>query len=168
MRIILLGILLIPAALSAQQKQHKGFVSLEPSIHFYKKAEPAFGFQLSGNGQLGSGLYAGVEVGVVRLAKDSGIYIPFQAKFSVIPIRNKYSPMVLIEPGYGVYKSKASSSAEGTAGGFTFFGGVGLAFPGKDKSRGFLAVGYSRFGFETGSTHTSIEGVGIKLALMLL
>jgi hypothetical protein len=168
MRILSL-LLLLPSLLSAQEKKsQKGYFSLEIGTYFNK--DPAVGLHLNGNGALGKGFYAGMELRVVTFQDMDGVYIPILAKFTIIPNQNlkKVSPIAVFEPGYGLYnKTRVGPYSPAVRGGINFFGGAGLTFPETGRGRSFLMIGYSLFGFKMDDVTANVETFGVRAGFML-
>jgi hypothetical protein len=156
--------------LSYSQNDYRGYFAIEPSLYFNKKNDPAFGVNFSGSGELANGLFAGLQVGIVSFDERDKVYVPLQAKFTVAPGygTKKTSILIFLEPGFGVYQEsfKVGNDFKETTGGFTFFGGLGAAFPGKRNSKLSLVAGYSLFGFKTEDIKSNTEMFGMRLGLM--
>jgi hypothetical protein len=155
--------------ISCAQKKGAGYFSLAVGLDFpvsSNQEDPAFGFLLSGNGQLAPGSYLGIESGVVKFPGRNGLYVPLQLKLTVETNQDvtRVSPLVILAPGLGAYNS--SDGVIDSKGGFVFFGGIGLSFPGKNKNKGFIAAGYSRFGFHDGDVKSNVETIGIRAGIM--
>jgi hypothetical protein len=170
MRAFVFGLLLLPAIGFAQRKS-KGYFSFNTSLHFKSKTDPGFGGLLSGNLQVSKEFFAGVQIGALKLPNTDGVYVPLQAKFTIAPSfnSNKVSPIMLIEPVYGIHNKTyqyywGSYTEEG---GFTFFAGGGILLPASARGGLLLAVGYSSFGFKSGNETTNLEMVGVRLGVYL-
>jgi hypothetical protein len=168
-KFLLVTLLLIPF-LAIGQKQ-KGYFGFAPGIYVYKNAEPGLGLHLSGNAQMGAGVYLGGQIGVVKFKGMDGVYIPLQAKLTGIfnKDESKASPMITVEPGYGVYNKsqRVGGTTFTTQGGFTIYSGVGIALPSKGKGWGFFTLGYSAFQFTTNEVSDFVETLGIRAGIML-
>jgi len=153
------------------QKKSKGYFSITSSLHFTSKADPGFGGLASGNLQVTKEFFAGVQLGAIKLPNTDGVYVPLQAKFTIAPSfhSNKVSPVMLIEPGYGIhsktYKYYYGSYTE--EGGFTFFAGAGVLLPVSTRGGLLLAVGYSSFGFTMANEKSNLEMIGVRLGVYL-
>lgn len=153
------------------QSQKQGYFSFGLGANFAQVYDPVIGVHLSGNGEIGKGFFAGIEIGAVKFQEFEGVYLPLQLKFTVAPKINtdKVSPLIVLAPGYGVYNKavRVGSINITNQGGMVFYGGLGLAFPGKGKSRGYLTLGYSMFGFTTNEIKSYAEMIGLRAGVML-
>lgn len=158
-------LLLLPFLGISQKKE--GYFALTVGANFKANTDPAFGAYLSGNGQIGPGFFIGAEIGVVKLPDLDGVYLPLLSRFTLIPRKDpkKLSPMILLQPGYGIYEKTVSNIK--TEGGFCFYGGAGVAFPGQGKGRGYLTVGYSLFGLNVNDVGANLEMIGIRAGIMI-
>jgi hypothetical protein len=165
----LLILLFLPTVTFSQQKKTSGFFQFEFGTYLIQERDPAIGVQLSGNGEFGKGFYTGLGIGVVKFQNLDGVYIPINLKFTLIAYKNKTSPMIILDPGYGAYKNsiRVGSISIVTQGGFNFFGGLGIAFGPEGKGRGFIAAGYQLFGFQVNEKAANTESIGIKFGLMI-
>lgn len=170
MRVLVFCMLLFPI-IGLAQKKSKGYLSITSSLHFKSQTDPGFGGLVSGNLQVSKEFFAGVQLGALKLPYTDGVYVPLQAKFTIAPSfhSNKVSPVMLIEPGYGIYNKTyhyyAGSYTE--EGGFTFFAGAGILLPVSARGGLMLAAGYSSFGFKAGNEKTNLEMIGARLGVYL-
>lgn len=161
--------LFLICTLSNAQTKKGGYFSIALGANFQTAPDqdPIIGGHLSGNAELGKGAYLGLEVGVVKFQLYQGVYIPIQAKFTLLPMKDKkVSPLIVLSPGLGAYNKTVFGVS--TTGGFVFYGGLGAAFSdAKKKSRAFITVGYSLFGFNVNDQDANIETIGIRAGVML-
>jgi hypothetical protein len=166
MKNILLALFLICTISSAAQK--KGYLGIEAGLNFIRYSSPAIGGHISGNGSVNQNILYGLQIGVVKFQELTGIYIPFQGRFTLLTAKDpkKISPLIFFEPGYGVYHHQENGVL--TDGGFTIYTGAGLKFPSKTNNGGaFLSVGYSSFGFVVNEVKAPQNGVGIRFGIMM-
>jgi hypothetical protein len=163
------GLFLIFTLASSAQKKNKGYSSAAINLNIGNNTQ-SFGASFGANVELSKGAFFGLEAGVLKFQDLDGIYLPMLGKFTIAPNidKNKLSPLLVLQPGYGIYQHtySAGSVQITTRGGFDFYGGVGVVFPGKGKGHGFLTVGYSLFGFTTEDVKSNLEMVGIKTGIM--
>lgn len=168
MRWGLICLLLLPV-IGLAQKKSKGYVSVNAALEFKSKTDPGFGGLASGNLQVSKEFFAGMQLGALKLPYKDGVYVPLQARFTIAPSMhsNKVSPFMLIEPGYGIY-SKTHNNFFGSyteEGGFVLFAGGGILLPASQKGGLQVSVGYSSFGFKTGTYKDNLEMVGVRLGV---
>ena len=167
MRIVFLCLLSLPLICLAQKK-NKGYFALDASLHFKSQSDPGFGGLVSGNLPVNDAFFVGLQLGAFSLPNTDGVYVPIQAKFTIAPSlhSNKISPVMLIEPGYGIH-NKTYSYGLNEEGGFTFFAAAGLLLPASSKGGLCLAVGYSSFGLKAGNEKSNLEMVAVRLGVFL-
>ena len=169
MKRLLFILILFPCLCFGQSR--KGYLSIELGTYFARNTDPAIGVHLSGNAEITPSLFLGLEAGVIKFPNLKNLYAPILARFTMMPqtSRAKATPLILVEPGYGIYRHvrKIGNLRVETEGGFDFFGGIGAVFNGKGKGRLFLAIGYSSFGFSTNDIRSNLEMVGLRLGVML-
>lgn len=166
---IMLLILIHASVLSFGQRRN-GYLGLDAGVYVVKPSNPAVGAHFSGNAELANGMFLGAEIGVVKFDHLDKVYLPLLARFSMMPDLNsgKAKLLVVLAPGYGVYDNsyRRGGIYYKENGGFSFYGGVGAAFKGKQNGSLTLTVGYSSFGFTTNGYKTNIDGVGIRFGGM--
>lgn len=148
----------------------KGYASASFNLDFPKNTEPAIGLTLSGNAAVGKGGYVGASIGLIMFKNNDGPYIPFCLRFTGIPNTNEkqFSPLVIFEPGYGIYSNsqKVGNITINSGGGFTFIGLVGISFPKVKKARPYLAAGYGNYGFTINTISDQIETFAVRAGIM--
>jgi hypothetical protein len=131
----------------------------------------AFGAQLSGNLLLSKGSFMGLEIGYLKFPKMTGLYVPVSLKLTAVinDDPNKTRPIIMIQPGYGLYNERDSeSSTIVRKGGTTIYTGIGVAFAATGNKRGYLMAGYSNYGFENNSVRSRIESIGLRAGMIIL
>lgn len=130
----------------------------------------AVGFHLSGNAVLSKGSFMGLEIGYMKFPEMKGMYVPVSLKLTSIinDDPNKTRPILMIQPGYGLYNERDSeSSTILRKGGTTIYTGLGIAFPLSGNKRGYVMAGYSNYGFELGSTRSRVQSIGIRAGMII-
>jgi hypothetical protein len=145
-------LLIVSIVVSSVMYGQKGFSTASLTTTFGSDLGSGFGADISGNGKIAAPLYLGFGVGVTKFSDLNDPYFPFTARITFIPAKNFRNtiPLILVEPGYGLYSSKGRTSSDyNTNGGFTFFGGVGFATASKGKARAQASIGYSALMLKT-------------------
>lgn len=167
MKQVLSALFLILVLDSTAQKK-SGYASI--SLAGYFSGNQAFGGHVSGNAEMGKDAYIGLEIGGLKFEELPGIYFPLQARFTLWPETGKpVRPMVILSPGYGVYKKAIGTNGVyvETTGGFTFYGGAGATFSGKGKGSGYVSLGYSLFQFTTENLKSNLKTFGIRAGMII-
>jgi hypothetical protein len=164
-------VLLLSSSLTAFSQRRSGYAELDAGIYFIKQVDPAIGAHFSGNIELTNAVFLGAELGVVKFDHIKKAYLPLLARFSIMPSSGgkRINPLVVLAPGYGVYEEKfrVGNTWYESKGGFSFYGGAGVAFPGKGRGSLVMTIGYSTFGFTTNGHKSNIDGVGLRIGAMI-
>jgi hypothetical protein len=171
MRMLLFIAMLMPMLTHSQERKDydRGYFSFKVGSFIPKDIKPSIGFYMNPNFRIVKSFYAGLDFGLVKFQEYKGVYAQVLAKLSMMPNNNlgKLSPIMMVEPGIGVYHK---TMAEGMSDGElrpNFFGGGGVAFPTMKRGRRFFIVaGYSLFGFKIDQVKTNMHTVGVLTGVM--
>lgn len=163
-------VLLIHTSHSSFSQRKNGYLGLDAGVYVIKYYDPAVGAHFSGNAELAKDMFLGAEIGIVKFDGIRKIYAPLLARFSMMPDigSGRTRLLILLAPGYGLYDDsyRRGDIYYKEKGGFSFYGGMGAAFKGKQNGYLTLTVGYSTFGFSTNGHKSNIDGVGIRFGGM--
>jgi hypothetical protein len=147
-------------------QQRNGYLGLEAGVYIVEPYDPGVGAHFSGNAEVANDMFLGAEIGVVNFHRLDKVYLPLLARFSMMPAlrSGKARLLVVLAPGYGFYDDsyRRGGVYYQSKGGFSFYGGIGAAFKGKQNGYITLTIGYSTFGFTTNGYKSNIDGVGIR------
>jgi hypothetical protein len=134
---------------------------------YYK---PVISARLSGGVNLKNLALVGIGVGVTKFKEFKKVYVPVFGTITVADFTKRVSPLVVLEPGYGIYNEKirVGNSTLTREGGFTFFGGGGVAIAASSKANLSFSVGYAYYGFNTAGINSSVKGVGFQFTVTAL
>ncbi len=166
--ILLLAALLSSSFLFAQKRD--GFLSGTFQVDAPEHYDPIVSARLSGGGKLSNMALLGIGVGVTKIKEYKKLYVPVFGTITVADFTKKLSPLVVLEPGYGIYKENIRSGNRRTTreGGFTFFGGAGVAIAASSKANLSFSVGYAHYGFSIDDYNYAIKGVGVRFTATAL
>ena len=170
MKYILLLAILYSSAAIAQKKYSKGFLSGTFQVDAPEHYKPIISGRLSGGVKLNNIALLGIGIGVTKFKEFKKIYVPVFGTITVADFSKKLSPLVVFEPGYGIYneKLKIGNRSVTREGGFTFFGGGGVAVAATSKANLSFSVGYSLYSFNTAGINSSVKGVGFRFTVTAL
>lgn len=151
---------------SSFSQQRSGYLGLDAGVYIVEPYDPGVGAHFSGNAEVANDMFLGAEIGAVKFHRLDKAYLPLLARFSMMPAlrSGKARLLIVLAPGYGFYDDsyRRGGAYYKSKGGFTFYGGIGAAFKGKQRGYLTVTVGYSNFGFTTNGYKTNIDGVGIR------
>lgn len=113
------------------------------------------------------GLYAGVGTAFLKFDNTPDFFFPVFANISYFGIQpaKKVFPVMLFQPGYGIYHHEEAGIV--TKGGLTFHSSIGIGYPFLFHRRGYATFGYTHYTFITGDVKTFRNSVGGRLAILL-
>jgi hypothetical protein len=152
--------------ISSFGQKRNGYLGLDAGVYITEPYDPGVGAHFSGNAEVSNDMFLGLEIGAVKFHRLDKVYLPLLARFSMMPsLRSgKARLLIVLAPGYGFYDDsyKRGSVYYKSKGGFSFYGGLGAAFKGKQNGYLTVTIGYSTFGFSANDYKTNINGVGIR------
>jgi len=154
-------------SLSSFAQKSRGFVSGSFQVDAPEHYKPIVSARLSGGANLNNLVLLGIGVGVTKFKEFNKVYVPVFGTISVADFRKRVSPLLVLEPGYGFYSEKENNDFE-DHGGFTFFGGGGVAIAASQKANLSFSVGYSHYEFETRGKHYKVNGPGFRFTITAL
>lgn len=164
MKKLIFFLLLTPILSSAQ----KSYYSIDAAVDWPKNVELGYGIRLHGGAVIEDNVFLGVGAGVTKLDEVKGVYVPlfFNISFAY-NAKNKLFPILVLQPGYGIYKHTTTILNQDitTNGGFTFYGGAGFGYSG-EETKTHITFGYSRYGFKTGKAGSYMDGMALRLSFM--
>lgn len=165
-RTLILFLLCFTITSSFAQKRN-GYLGLEGGLYLNQPPyDVGAGLHFSGNAEISNDMFMGLEIGAVKFHHLHKPYLPLLARFSMMPsLRSgKARLLIVLAPGYGFYDDdyRRGQVYYKSKGGFSFYGGVGAAFKGKQNGYLTVTIGYSTFGFTTNDYKTNVDGVGIR------
>src|SRR5215208_515329 len=103
MKCLLVILFFIPCLCFGQSRNT--YFSIELGSYFSRSSNPSIGAHFSGNAEISPNFFVGLEAGVVKFPKLNNLYVPVLARFTMMPRTklSKASPLILVEPGYGIY-----------------------------------------------------------------
>lgn len=165
MKYILLFTLFVSFSGFAQKSRR--FVSGTLQIDAPEHYKPAAGARLSGGVNLNNLVLLGVGVGVTKFKEFSKVYVPVFGTLTLADFTKRISPLLVLEPGYGFYNEKRDRDFA-DQGGFTFFGGGGVAIAASQKANLSFSVGYSHYTFKTRGNNFTVNGPGLRFTVTAL
>jgi opacity protein-like surface antigen len=168
MKYILFFSLLFSSASYAQRS--RGFLSGTFQVDAPEHYKAVVSARLSGGVNVSNLALIGIGVGVTKFNEFKKVYVPVFGTITVADFTKRISPLVVLEPGYGIYNEKVRVGTRTVTreGGFTFFGGGGVAIAASSKANISLSVGYAHYGFETGGVNSSVRGPGFRFTVTAL
>lgn len=165
----LLFVLLLSALASSAQKRD-GFLSGTFQADLPNNLDPAASVRLSGGGKLNNMALLGIGVGITKFKEYKKLYVPVFGTITVADFKKRISPMLVLEPGYGIYKETIRGGNRRTVreGGFTFFGGGGVAIAASPKANLSFSIGYAHYGFSIDNYNYAVKGVGVRFTATAL
>ena len=166
--IFLLGFLLSTVFSFAQKWD--GFLSGTFQADLPNNFDPVASIRLSGGGKLNNLALVGIGVGITKFKEYKKLYVPVFGTLTVADFTKRISPLIVLEPGYGIYKEGIRGGNRRTVreGGFTFFGGGGVAIAATSKANLSFSVGYAHYGFKIDQYSYAAKGVGIRFTATAL
>jgi hypothetical protein len=170
MKYIVLFALLFSSAAIAQKRPSNGFLSGTFQVDAPEHYKPVVGARLSGGVNLKNLALVGIGVGITKFKEFKKVYVPIFGTITVADFSKHVSPLVVLEPGYGIYNEKfrAGNRTITRKGGFTFFGGGGVAVAANRKANLSFSVGYSIYSFNTAGINSSVKGIGFRFTVTAL
>ena len=165
MKCLLLILVFISSSAIAQKS--RGFVSGTFQVDAPEHYKPVVSARLSGGANLNNLVLLGIGVGVTKFEEFSKVYVPVFGTISVADFTKHISPLLVLEPGYGFYAEKEKKDFE-DHGGFTFFGGGGVAIAASEKANLSFSIGYSHYEFKTRGDHHKVNGPGFRFTITAL
>ncbi len=165
MKYILVLLLLVSSAVVAQKP--RGFISGTFQVDAPEHYKPVISARLSGGANLNNLVLLGIGVGVTKFKEFKKVYVPVFGTITVADFKKRISPLLVLEPGYGFYNEKGNGDIA-DHGGFTFFGGGGVAIAASQKANISFSVGYSHYSFETRGNNFTVKGPGFRLTITAL
>ncbi len=154
-------------SISAFAQKSRGFVSGTLQVDAPEHYKPAVGAKLSGGANLNNLVLLWIGVGVTKFKEFSKVYVPVFGTISVADFTKRISPLLVLEPGYGFYNEKGDGDFA-DHGGFTFFGGGGVAIAASQKANLSFSVGYSHYAFKTRGNNFTVKGPGFRFTVTAL
>ena len=151
MKYTLVLLFFLSSAATAQRRMTNAFVSGTFQVDAPEHYKPVVGGRLSGGANLKNFALVGIGLGVTRIKEYKKLYVPVFGTITIADFSKKVSPLVVAEPGYGIYNEKVriGNNTVEREGGFTFFGGGGVAVAATSKGNLSFSVGYSVYSFNT-------------------
>jgi hypothetical protein len=170
MKYILVLLIFLSSAATAQRRMTNAFVSGTFQVDAPEHYKPVVGGRLSAGANLKNFALVGIGVGVTKIKEFRKLYVPVFGTITIADFSKKVSPLVVAEPGYGIYNEKVriGNRTVEREGGFTFFGGGGVAVAATSKANLSFSVGYSVYTFNTGGIASSVKGVGFRFTVTAL
>ena len=165
MKYILLITLFISSGVFAQRS--RGFISGTLQVDAPEHYKPAVGARLSGGVNLNNLVLLGIGVGVTKFKEFNKVYVPVFGTITVADFTKRISPLLVLEPGYGFYNEKGNRDFA-DHGGFTFFGGGGVAIAASRKANLSFSVGYSHYTFKIRGDNFAVKGPGFRFTVTAL
>ena len=169
MKYILLFALLFSSAIAFSQKANS-FLSGTFQVDAPEHYKPIANARLSGGVNLKNLALIGIGVGITKFKEFKKVYVPVFGTITVADFTKRVSPLVVLEPGYGIYSEKVRVGTRTVTreGGFTFFGGGGVAIAATSKANLSFSVGYAHYSFNTGGVNSSVRGPGFRFTVTAL
>jgi hypothetical protein len=170
MKYTILILVLLFAITTMAQRRSRGFLSGTFQVDAPEYYKPVISARLSGGINLKNLALVGIGVGVTKFKEFKKVYVPVFGTITVADFTKRVSPLVVLEPGYGIYNEKirVGNSTLTREGGFTFFGGGGVAIAASSKANLSFSVGYAYYGFNTAGINSSVKGVGFQFTVTAL
>lgn len=165
MKYLLLILFLISTSAFAQRS--RGFISGTIQVDAPEHYKPIVSARLSGGANLNNLVLLGIGVGVTKFKEFNKVYIPVFGTIAVADFTKRVSPLLVLEPGYGFYNEKGNRDFA-DHGGFTFFGGAGVAIAASQKANLSFSVGYSHYTFKTRGDNFAVKGPGFRFTVTAL
>jgi hypothetical protein len=161
---------LLSTSTFAQRGLSRGFVSGTLQIDAPENYKAIVSARLSGGAKLSNLALIGIGVGVTKFKEFSKVYVPVFGTIAIADFTKRISPLVVLEPGYGIYNEKLhwGNRVVTREGGFTFFGGGGVAIAATRKANISFSVGYAHYSFTTAGITSSVKGPGFRFTITAL
>lgn len=168
MKYILVAVVLFSSVSHAQRS--RGFLSGTFQVDAPEHYKPVVSARLSGGANLRNLALIGIGVGVTKFKEFKKVYVPVFGTITVADFTKRVSPLVVLEPGYGIYNEKLRIGTRNVTreGGFTFFGGGGVAIAATSKANLSLSVGYAHYNFNIDGVSSSVRGPGFRFTVTAL
>jgi hypothetical protein len=167
MKYILVLVIFLSSAATAQRRMSNAFISGTFQVDAPEHYKPIVSGRLSGGANLKNFALVGIGIGITKIKEFRKLYVPVFGTITIADFTKKVSPLVVAEPGYGIYNEKLRSGLT-REGGFTFFGGGGVAIAATSKANLSFSVGYSVYTFNTGGITNTVKGVGFRFTVTAL
>jgi hypothetical protein len=167
MKYIFVVLLFLSTTVIAQRRATNAFFSGTFQVDAPEHYKPVVSGRLSGGANLNNFALLGVGVGITKFKEFKKLYVPVFGTITIADFKKHVSPLVVVEPGYGIYNEKLRSGVT-REGGFTFFGGGGVAVAATSKANLSFSVGYSVYSFNTGGVNSTVKGVGFRFTVTAL
>lgn len=170
MKYILLLFIFVSLTATAQRRASNAFFSGTFQVDAPEHYKPIISGRLSGGANLQNFALIGIGVGVTKIKEMGKLYVPVFGTITIADFSKKVSPLVVAEPGYGIYNEKVRLGTRTVTreGGFTFFGGGGAAIAANSKANISFSIGYSVYSFNTAGINSSIKGIGFRFTVTAL
>jgi hypothetical protein len=111
--------------------------------------------------------YVGAGVGISKRDELGGYVFPVFLNINLMPPVGKLIPVVLFQPGYGIYNKtiRIGQSYAKYSGGFCFYGGGGVGLRMRQSILQIMG-GYFRYNFGAYDISSTIDGLGIALTIL--
>jgi hypothetical protein len=160
----LLTLLILVPFLSFSQQRANTYISGGVHYDALDYNNYGYGVRLSGGATINNQLLFGIGAGVQKINGLKKPIVPLFVQLAYADTKKNVSPIIIAEPGYGVYKN--NNGPYKTKGGFHFFGGGGILFATRSSVKGTLNVGYTLYTIQSRGVETRIKGVSIRFAVM--
>lgn len=152
------------------QRSSRSFISGTVQVDAPEHYKPVVSARLSGGVNLKNLALVGFGIGITKFKEFSKLYVPVFGTVTIADFSKRVSPLVVLEPGYGIYNEKIrlGNRTVTREGGFTFFGGGGVALAASSKANLSFSVGYAHYGFTTAGITSSVKGVGFRFTVTAL
>ena len=164
MKYILLLLLFFASETKAQKS--RGFISGTFQVDAPEHYKPVASARISGGAKLNNLVLLGIGVGVTKFKEFKKVYVPVFGTITVADFTKTISPLLVLEPGYGFYDEKIGRAKR--EGGFTFFGGGGIAVAATPKANLSFSVGYAHYSFQTAGVNSAVKGPGFRFTVTAL
>jgi hypothetical protein len=172
MKPILCTLLVIPLLSFGQR--YGGYVQAHLGFDLPKNVTFVYGAKLDGGVSINNTFFIGGGAGITKIDQIEGIYIPLYANFSVaIQPYSKFFPILILQPGYGIYKEDTkllnTSTIQSSTGGFTYFAGIGVGISTQIKVKSCVSIGYSQYNFKAATGEIfNFKGPSIRITMLML
>jgi hypothetical protein len=99
------------------------------------------------------------------------LYVPVFANIAYnFNATNKIFPMLLLQPGYGIYSrtTKVGITDIIEKGGFTWFAGGGIGISSSSRIKTMIHIGYAGYTFKTNNQKNTADGFAVKVGVAIL
>ena len=170
MKYILVLFIFLSSSAAAQKRMSNTFISGTFQVDAPEHYKPVVSGRLSGGANLKNFALVGIGVGIAKIKELPKLYIPVFGTITIADFSKHISPLVVAEPGYGIYNEKVrlGNRTITREGGFTFFGGGGVAVAATSKANLSFSIGYSVYTFNTAGISSTVKGVGFRFTVTAL